>query len=121
MKIHHQGLRRALLHVYTTSGRIAPALQIPTMKVRCCPSKVRGSKAGKTSCPNSPASPSSSVRTVSPPFNCQPSCTTGGLLGFFSGNLQVAGEQHALKFSQVCIYILGIGEASLETRHKNWK
>ena len=35
--------------------------------------------------------------------DCQPSGGTGGMLVFVSGNLQLAGEQHALKFSQVCI------------------
>lgn len=38
-----------------------------------------------------------SVSTV----DCQPSGPTGGMLVFVSGNLQLAGEQHALKFSQV--------------------
>ncbi|KAG7018458.1 Nuclear transport factor 2 [Cucurbita argyrosperma subsp. argyrosperma] len=37
-----------------------------------------------------------SVSTV----DCQPSGPTGGMLVFVSGNLQLAGEQHALKFSQ---------------------
>ncbi|MBA0711494.1 hypothetical protein Golax_010668 [Gossypium laxum] len=32
--------------------------------------------------------------------DCQPS-GSGGMLVFVSGNLQLAGEQHALKFSQV--------------------
>ncbi|KAL6514392.1 Nuclear transport factor 2B [Orobanche minor] len=31
----------------------------------------------------------------------QPSGAIGGMLVFVSGNLQVAGEQHALKFSQM--------------------
>lgn len=38
-----------------------------------------------------------SVSTV----DCQPSGPTGGMLVFVSGNLQLAGEQHALKFSQM--------------------
>ncbi|GAB2280646.1 Nuclear transport factor 2A [Dionaea muscipula] len=37
-----------------------------------------------------------SVTTV----DCQPS-GTGGMVVFVSGNLQISGEQHALKFSQV--------------------
>ncbi|KAK3418865.1 hypothetical protein EUGRSUZ_H04629 [Eucalyptus grandis] len=37
-----------------------------------------------------------SITTV----DCQPSGPAGGMLVFVSGNLQVAGEQHALKFSQ---------------------
>lgn len=38
-----------------------------------------------------------SITTV----DCQPSGANGGMLVFVSGNLQLAGEQHALKFSQV--------------------
>lgn len=38
-----------------------------------------------------------SITTV----DCQPSGPAGGMLVFVSGNLQLAGEQHALKFSQV--------------------
>ncbi|KAD0468671.1 hypothetical protein E3N88_44216 [Mikania micrantha] len=37
-----------------------------------------------------------SITTV----DCQPSGPSGGMLVFVSGNLQLAGEQHALKFSQ---------------------
>ncbi|KAL6011619.1 Nuclear transport factor 2A [Asimina triloba] len=37
-----------------------------------------------------------SISTV----DCQPSGPAGGMLVFVSGNLQLAGEQHALKFSQ---------------------
>ncbi|KAL9328858.1 hypothetical protein ACSQ67_003861 [Phaseolus vulgaris] len=33
--------------------------------------------------------------------DCQPSGVNGGMLVFVSGNLQLAGEQHTLKFSQV--------------------
>ncbi|EPS62811.1 hypothetical protein M569_11974, partial [Genlisea aurea] len=33
--------------------------------------------------------------------DCQPSGPSGGVLVFASGNLQLAGEQHALKFSQM--------------------
>ncbi|KAE9466387.1 hypothetical protein C3L33_01711, partial [Rhododendron williamsianum] len=49
-----------------------------------------------------------SVTTV----DCQPSGSAGGMLVFVSGNLQLAGEQHALKFSQVflptpCLHIIG--------------
>ncbi|KAH0916034.1 hypothetical protein HID58_030480, partial [Brassica napus] len=33
--------------------------------------------------------------------DCQPSGPAGGMLVFVSGNLQLAGEQHALKFSQM--------------------
>ncbi|KAD4586574.1 hypothetical protein E3N88_24175 [Mikania micrantha] len=33
--------------------------------------------------------------------DCQPSGPAGGMLVFVSGNLQLAGEQHALKFSQL--------------------
>ena len=40
-----------------------------------------------------------SITTV----DCQPSGPAGGMLVFVSGNLQLAGEQHALKFSQVPI------------------
>lgn len=34
-------------------------------------------------------------------IDCQPSGPSGGMLVFVSGNLQLVGEQHALKFSQV--------------------
>ncbi|KAD3641161.1 hypothetical protein E3N88_30385 [Mikania micrantha] len=37
-----------------------------------------------------------SITTV----DCQPSGPAGGMLVFVSGNLQIAGEQHALRFSQ---------------------
>ncbi|KAF9590828.1 hypothetical protein IFM89_038700 [Coptis chinensis] len=38
-------------------------------------------------------------------IDCQPSSVTGGILVFVSGNLQLAGEEHHLKFSQVeCHY-----------------
>ncbi|KAK7280865.1 hypothetical protein RIF29_08404 [Crotalaria pallida] len=33
--------------------------------------------------------------------DCQPSGVNGGMLVFVSGNLQLAGEHHALKFSQM--------------------
>ncbi|KAK6930802.1 Nuclear transport factor 2 domain [Dillenia turbinata] len=33
--------------------------------------------------------------------DCQPSGPAGGMLVFVSGNLQLAGETHALKFSQM--------------------
>ncbi|XP_058227223.1 nuclear transport factor 2B-like [Rhododendron vialii] len=33
--------------------------------------------------------------------DCQPSGPAGGMIVFVSGNLQLAGEQHALKFSQL--------------------
>ncbi|KAL9256597.1 Nuclear transport factor 2A-like protein [Drosera capensis] len=33
--------------------------------------------------------------------DCQPSGAAGGVLVFVSGNLQLAGEHHALKFSQL--------------------
>lgn len=33
--------------------------------------------------------------------DCQPSGPGGGMLVFVSGSLQLSGEQHALKFSQV--------------------
>lgn len=35
--------------------------------------------------------------------DCQPSGPAGGMVVFVSGNLQLAGEQHALKFSQVSL------------------
>ncbi|KAH0893573.1 hypothetical protein HID58_056002, partial [Brassica napus] len=35
--------------------------------------------------------------------DCQPSGPAGGMLVFVSGNLQLAGEQHALKFSQIYV------------------
>ncbi|KHN44448.1 Nuclear transport factor 2 [Glycine soja] len=38
-----------------------------------------------------------SISTV----DCQPSGVNAGMLVFVSGNLQLAGEQHALKFSQM--------------------
>ncbi|CAN6471817.1 unnamed protein product [Victoria cruziana] len=38
-----------------------------------------------------------SITTV----DCQPSGPAGGMLVFVSGNLQLAGEQHPLKFSQM--------------------
>ncbi|WCJ39575.1 nuclear transport factor 2A [Euphorbia peplus] len=39
----------------------------------------------------------------------EPSGPAGGMLVFVSGNLQLATEQHALKFSQLCSQ----GEAAL--------
>ncbi|KAB1201268.1 Nuclear transport factor 2 [Morella rubra] len=42
-----------------------------------------------------------SITTV----DCQPSGPVGGMLVFVSGNLQLAGEQHALKFSQVWLLV----------------
>ncbi|XP_026377335.1 nuclear transport factor 2A-like [Papaver somniferum] len=33
--------------------------------------------------------------------DCQPSGPAGGMIVFVSGSLQLAGEQHALKFSQM--------------------
>ncbi|XP_042019882.1 nuclear transport factor 2B-like [Salvia splendens] len=33
--------------------------------------------------------------------DCQPSGPSGGMLVFVSGNLQLSGEQHMLKFSQM--------------------
>lgn len=36
--------------------------------------------------------------------DCQPSGPAGGMLVFVSGNLQLSGEQHALKFSQVPLF-----------------
>ncbi|EFH62989.1 hypothetical protein ARALYDRAFT_893740 [Arabidopsis lyrata subsp. lyrata] len=38
--------------------------------------------------------------------DCQPSGPASGMLVFVSGNLQLAGEEHALKFSQVCVLTL---------------
>ncbi|CAN6464715.1 unnamed protein product [Victoria cruziana] len=38
-----------------------------------------------------------SITTV----DCQPSGPAGGMLVFVSGNLQLSGEQHPLKFSQM--------------------
>ncbi|XP_058731776.1 nuclear transport factor 2A-like [Vicia villosa] len=38
-----------------------------------------------------------SITTV----DCQPSTVNAGMLVFVSGNLQLGGEQHALKFSQM--------------------
>ncbi|CAL1358399.1 unnamed protein product [Linum trigynum] len=38
-----------------------------------------------------------SITTV----DCQPSGPAGGMVVFVSGNLQLAGEQHPLKFSQM--------------------
>ncbi|XP_047150006.1 nuclear transport factor 2B-like [Vigna umbellata] len=38
-----------------------------------------------------------SISTV----DCQPSGASGGMLVFVSGSLQLAGEQHTLKFSQM--------------------
>lgn len=43
-------------------------------------------------------------------IDCQPSGPSGGMLVFVSGNLQLADQEHALKFSQVrlasCLLIL---------------
>ncbi|KAK9104130.1 hypothetical protein Scep_020974 [Stephania cephalantha] len=39
--------------------------------------------------------------------DCQPSGPAGGMLVFVSGNLQLLGESHALKFSQVFRRTLG--------------
>ena len=41
-----------------------------------------------------------SITTV----DSQPSGVNAAMLVFVSGNLQLAGEQHALKFSQVCMF-----------------
>lgn len=38
----------------------------------------------------------------------QPSGPAGGMLVFVSGNLQLVGEQHALKFSQVRLFLFSI-------------
>ncbi|KAL2233727.1 UNVERIFIED_CONTAM: Nuclear transport factor 2A [Sesamum indicum] len=38
--------------------------------------------------------------------DCQPSGPAGGMLVFVSGNLQLAGEQHPLKFSQASLVIV---------------
>ncbi|KAJ6307668.1 hypothetical protein OIU76_017460 [Salix suchowensis] len=38
--------------------------------------------------------------------DCQPSGPAGGMLVFVSGNLQLSGEHHALKFSQVFLFNL---------------
>ncbi|XP_035542445.1 nuclear transport factor 2A isoform X3 [Juglans regia] len=43
--------------------------------------------------------------------DCQPSGPAGGMLVFVSGNLQLAGEQHALKFSQGLVALLGESRA----------
>ncbi|KAL6011620.1 hypothetical protein ACLOJK_002068 [Asimina triloba] len=51
-----------------------------------------------------------SISTV----DCQPSGPAGGMLVFVSGNLQLAGEQHALKFSQVEIFIGFLLESTIE-------
>lgn len=40
-----------------------------------------------------------SISTV----DCQPSGPAGGMVVFVSGSLQLGGEQHALKFSQVLL------------------
>ncbi|KAJ6961827.1 hypothetical protein NC652_000703 [Populus alba x Populus x berolinensis] len=40
--------------------------------------------------------------------DCQPSGPAGGMLVFVSGNLQLAGEQHALKFSQIANAACGL-------------
>ncbi|KAJ6945643.1 hypothetical protein NC651_000643 [Populus alba x Populus x berolinensis] len=40
--------------------------------------------------------------------DCQPSGPAGGMLVFVSGNLQLAGEQHALKFSQIANAVCGL-------------
>ncbi|GKE10360.1 nuclear transport factor 2 [Tanacetum coccineum] len=37
--------------------------------------------------------------------DCQPSGPAGGMLVFVSGTMQLAGEEHLLKFSQVCVII----------------
>ncbi|KAJ0095628.1 hypothetical protein Patl1_16959 [Pistacia atlantica] len=44
---------------------------------------------------------SSSASTPSPPSIASHPVLPGGMLVFVSGNLQLAGEQHALKFSQM--------------------
>lgn len=38
--------------------------------------------------------------------DCQPSGPAAGVLVFVSGNLQLAGEQHTLKFSQVLVHLV---------------
>ncbi|CAI0457770.1 unnamed protein product [Linum tenue] len=43
-----------------------------------------------------------SITTV----DCQPSGPAGGMVVFVSGNLQLAGEQHPLKFSQVMFHLM---------------
>ncbi|CAN1838913.1 Nuclear transport factor 2A [Linum perenne] len=45
-----------------------------------------------------------SITTV----DCQPSGPAGGMVVFVSGNLQLAGEQHPLKFSQNVELILNL-------------
>ncbi|WVZ26013.1 hypothetical protein V8G54_004557 [Vigna mungo] len=51
-----------------------------------------------------------SISTV----DCQPSGASGGMLVFVSGSLQLAGEQHTLKFSQVnnTLSVLGFSSHS---------
>ena len=44
-------------------------------------------------------------------IDCQPSGPAGGVLVFVSGSLQLAGEQHALKFSQVLQFSLDLDES----------
>ncbi|KAF5201892.1 Nuclear transport factor [Thalictrum thalictroides] len=45
-------------------------------------------------------------------IDCQPSSLTGGILVFVSGNLQLAGEEHQLKFSQM-FHLIPTVEGSL--------
>lgn len=55
-----------------------------------------------------------SITTV----DCQPSGPAGGMLVFVSGNLQLAGEQHALKFSQVYTYTYPLFYANIVWFHR---
>ncbi|KAF8403642.1 hypothetical protein HHK36_011746 [Tetracentron sinense] len=46
--------------------------------------------------------------------DCQPSVSTGGMVFFVNGNLQLAGDQHSLEFSQG-FHLLSKGNAKPTT------
>ena len=46
--------------------------------------------------------------------DCQPSGPAGGMLVFVSGNLQLSGEQHVLKFSQVFLQTPTMSNTNIE-------
>ncbi|PIA33799.1 hypothetical protein AQUCO_04000098v1 [Aquilegia coerulea] len=52
--------------------------------------------------------------------DCQPSGPAGGMLVFVSGNLQLSGEQHALKFSQVDMEVLMCDRHGVKTGGRGW-
>ncbi|KAM7268316.1 hypothetical protein ACFE04_010482 [Oxalis oulophora] len=52
--------------------------------------------------------------------DCQPSGPTGGMVVFVSGNLQLEGEQHPLKFSQAQYAAGRIGSPTKVSNESSW-